>query len=234
MTAPVTPRQATDSYLTPACAALALRRWLDERAPEALSGMHWLDPFAGAGTLLRWVVGDDAGSHLRSHAFELQARWRPELEARLTPARVRTCDSMALADWSVRGGQVQPHVITNPPYVVTDDAVARLHAHARTHHRWVAALTRTDWWQHAGRDEVRPDHLLMLAWRPAFGFRRDKATGKLVLGTDRFTGYVWSIWAPVASTATELHWVERPFVAPALRDEHRTLARMAFDFGSAA
>jgi hypothetical protein len=196
--------------------------------------MHWLDPFAGAGMLLRWVVGDDAGAHLREHAFELERRWRPELELRLSPARVRTCDSMALADWSVRGGAVAPHVATNPPYIVADAAIARLHAHARAHHRWVAALTRTDWWQHAGRDVVRPDHLLMLAWRPSFGFRREKKTGKIVMGTDRFTGYTWAVWCPVASERTELHWLERPVVAKALVAEHRALARKAFTWSEEA
>lgn len=228
----MTVRQTTDCYLTPPCAALALRRWLDPRCGEVLDRGRWLDPFAGAGRLLHWVVGAHVGALIRSHAFELERRWLPELTESIGGSRVRLCDSMALADWSVHRGE-QPHIVTNPPYGVADEALARLHAHARTHHRWVAALTRTDWWQHPERDEVRPDHLLMLAWRPAFGFRREKKTGKVVLGTDRFTGYTWAVWAPIATGRTELHWLERPLVAKALVAEHKRLARMAFDWAEA-
>lgn len=243
----MTARQPTDSYLSPPCTALALRRWLWPRCAEVLAGHHIADPFGGAGTLLPWTVGDDAGSLLRCHAFELSPLWLPELETRLAASRVRICDSLGLADWSVMGGRVQPHIVTNPPYRYMDESIRRLHDHARTHHRWVCALTRLEWWQHEGgkakrdgtpslvRRDYMPDDLLILGWRPSFGFRRDKA-GKIVKGTDKSTGYAWCVWRPVAAAPSERRYelLTRPLVAKGLKDEHSRVARLAFGFGVAA
>lgn len=236
----MTARNPTDAYLSPACAALAIRAWFRRRAPEALLGGHWADIFAGAGTLLEWSVGSlvhpDVGHELlvplsRLHAVELDTRWRPELEARFAPRQVRFGDAFALP-WSVCAGLVHPHIVTNPPYGRTPEAIARLARHARLHRRWTAALLRTDWWQHPDRHTLRPDHFLLLEWRPAFGFRTEKSSGKVVLSTDRFTGYVWAVWAPIPTGRTELEFLERPHVPEALRLEHRRVARLAFDYAS--
>lgn len=230
----MTPRSPTDAYLSPPCAALALRAWLLDRCPDAVTGWHWLDPFAGAGTLLSWMLGGEVGTRVRLHAFEQDRRWRPELEARLSPARVRICDSFALADWSVAGGAAQPHVITNKPYGRTPEGVLRLASHARVNQRWSAGLMRTDWWQHPKRADVRPDWMLMLGWRPSFGYRREKNSGRVVMSTDRFTGYVWAVWEPVATGRTELEFLERPDVPAEFVAEHRRVARMAYDFEQVA
>lgn len=237
----MTPRNPTDAYLTPACAALVLRRWFRRHAPEALLGGHWADIFAGAGTLLEWAVGSlvhpDIGLELlvprsRLHADELDPRWRPELLARFNERQVRTRDSFEAARWDVCAGLVVPHIVTNPPYVRTPEAIVRLAQHARAHRRWCAALLRTDWWQHPERHLWRPDHFLLLEWRPAFGFRTEKGTGKVVLSTDRYTGYVWAVWSPVETGRCELEFLEKPSVPEALRLEHRRVARLAFDYAA--
>ena len=239
----MTPRQATDAYLTTPCAAIALGGHLAEHHPGLVDGgAPVLDPFAGAGTLVPWTLGDLLAGRV-GHAFELERRWRPELYRHLHPARVRFCDSLSCS-WLVAGGRVAPAVLTNPPFVAMDQAIARLYEHARTHRVLVAALTRTDWWQHPGRrgagdertvrEDFRPDTILMLRWRPAFGFRRDRATGKLLLGTDRFTGYVWAIWEPEPREHTRLLWATKPAVPRALKGEHKRLALMAYEFTEAA
>lgn len=223
----MTARSPTDAYLSPPCAALALRAWLRRVAPDAVQVGHWLDPFAGAGTLLEWTVGTTRSRH---HAVELDERWRPELAERFEAHNLRLADAFGLPDWSVCAGFVQPHIVTNPPYGRTPEAIVRLAQHARTQGRWCAALLRTDWWQHPERHLWRPDHFLLLEWRPAFGFREEKSTGKVVLSTDRFTGYVWAVWSPFPGRRAELEFLSRPEVPDELRAEHRRLARLAFDY----
>lgn len=222
-----TTRNKLDAYLSPPSAALALRYWLLERFPASI-GEHWLDPFAGPGTLLDWTL---AGQRARLHAFEMDARWRGELTSRIDPLRVRTCDSFALVDWTVLAGAIAPHLVTNKPFARTPEAIVRMVSHARTLQRLAAGLMRTDWWQHPQRSAMRPDHMLMLDWRPAFGWRWDKKTARLVWSTDRFTGYVWAVWAPTPTGRTELEWLDRPEVPPDLVAEHKRLARLAFTYG---
>lgn len=229
----MTLRSPTDAYLSPPCSALGLGRWLVRHCDQELATGHWADIFAGAGSLLEWTLFGLVPLS-RIHAFEQDRRWGPELRARVP--RARFCDSFALPDWSVSttAGLAQPHIVTNKPYARTPEGVLRLATHARTTQRWACALMRTDWWQHAKREAVRPDKMLMLSWRPAFGWRRDSQTGRLVWSTDRFTGYVWAVWAPVATGRTELEFLEKPDVPRELVLEHKRLARMAFDFSEAA
>lgn len=231
----MTARHPLDCYLTTADAALALRLDLEQHHPEELAGWHWLDQFAGPALCVSIVVGGvspDRGALRRTHAWELDTRWSEEIRTRIEPARMRVgVDSLALP-WLVHGG-VAPHIVTNFPFG-RDEAVGLLRKHAREHKRLVCALMRTDWWQHPGRfRDLRPDALLMLSWRPAFGFRRDDKTGKVSLSTDRFTGYVWALWTPRESVSTRFSVLERPEVPKGLRDEHRRLARMAYDFAAA-
>lgn len=210
-------RHPSDCYLTPPCAALALRAWLLARGDLPMA--PWLDPFAGAGTLLEWgVPADDA----EVHAFELDARWGAELRRRVGGAVRLGRDSLA-APWLIRGEA--PHVITNPPFGETLVAIGRAQAHAHVHGRWACALMRTDWWQHPRRSHLRPDHMLFLEWRPAFGLSKD---GRL--STD-YAGYVWCVWSPDHGEQTRAEFLSRPQVPDELRADHKRLARMAHEMG---
>lgn len=228
----MTARHPLDCYLSPGCTALALRSYLELHYPAELAGWHWLDMFAGPGLLVSTVVGGTDPGHgalARTHAWELDRRWRDDLHTRIEPARTRLGLDSFDVPWVVHGGRA-PHVVTNFPYG-RDEAVGALRLHAREHRRVTCALMRTDWWQHPGRwDEHRPDAMLMLSWRPAFGFRREKLTGKVVLSTDRYTGYLWALWAPEESAATRFEVLPRPEVPKPLVLEHRRLARKAYAF----
>lgn len=52
----MTDRHPMDCYVTPPCAAIAIGKWLEERWPHEVSDLDWLDPFAGPGTLLPWML----------------------------------------------------------------------------------------------------------------------------------------------------------------------------------
>ncbi|MCC7542475.1 MAG: hypothetical protein IT379_40025 [Deltaproteobacteria bacterium] len=228
----MTARHPLDCYLSPPCTALALRAHLEAspETAEALHGWHWHDPFAGPAymfeTLVRGVDGPPS-TRLRMSARELDTRWGDEICRRVYPAHARVGEDSFEHDWP------RAHVATNFPYG-RDEAVQRLRDHARTHGRYACALMRTDWWQHPGRfEELRPDELLMLTWRPGFGYRLDRASGKVVFSTDRYTGYVWALWAPRPAASCAFATLPRPEVPRALRDEHRRLARMAYDMAHA-
>jgi hypothetical protein len=218
-----TVRNPRDCYLTTSCAAMAIGDWFRRWAPAVETGDDVLDPFAGAGTLLEWA----GVPKLRAHAFEIDDCWAPELRSRIPAVNLRIGrDSLAMP-WMVAGRA--PHIATNNPYGVTRESVERLQAHAYEHRRWSAALLRTDWWQHEGRSQYRPDHFLMLEWRPSFAFRVDKH-GKLGKGTDQ-AGYVWAVWAPERTGTCLTEFLARPVVPAAWKAEHKRLARMAYDFG---
>lgn len=222
----MTARHPLDCYLTPPEVALAVHGYLRERAPEVLLE-PWLDPFAGAGRFVSWVVGGEAPPPLALvYAWDIDPRWHGDLAEVVLPARTRLGIDSIVAPWCVGGRPI--HVCTNHPFG-RDEAVQRLHDHARVHGRWALGVMRTDWWQHPGRfASLRPDAQLQLGWRPAFGYRLDKATGRLVLGTDRYTGYTVSVWRPERASRCELEVLARPKVTRALRDEHRRLARHAY------
>lgn len=208
-----------DCWLTPPCAALALRWWLTYRD---LGLEPWLDPFAGPGSLVSWGV--PLGRE--QFGFELDTRWERELRACVNAYSFRVGrDSFAL-DWSVRG-QV-PHIISNPPFSRTLDAVERARDHAFNRQRWACLLMRTDWWQHPNRSRMRPDHMLLLEWRPVFGLNRH---GKF--GTD-YAGYAWCVWVPIATGECRVEWLARPAVPKELVAEHRRLARLAHQMGHEA
>lgn len=213
-------RHPSDCYLTPGCAAFALRRWLLS-AEADVDLAPWLDPFAGAGTLLEW----GAPLAYERFAFELDRRWSAELVARVGPMNVRIGrDSLAMP-WLVRGSLSAPHVITNPPFGRTLEAIGRAQSHARVHGRWACVLMRTDWWQHPNRSHLRPDRMLFLEWRPAFGLNK-----KGQLSTD-YAGYVWCVWSPEPADETRVEFLQRPEIPDEMRAEHRRLARVAHEMG---
>lgn len=221
----MTARHPLDCYLTPPCVALAVHAYLCDRAPEVLHE-PWLDPFSGPGRFVAWVVAGTAAPPLALlHAWDLDPRWRRDLSQIILPARTRLGVDTIDMPWVVAGRAV--NIATNHPYGC-DAAVRRLHDQARVHGRWALGVVRTDWWQHPGRFEaLRPDAQLQLGWRPAFGFRADKA-GRIALGTDRFTGYTVSVWRPERAPRCELEVLTRPDVPRALKHDHKVLARHAY------
>lgn len=226
----MTARHPMDCYITPPCAARAMGIYLEASdLAEWYVEDDWLDPFAGPGTLLPWMLRlePEFVPDVQSHAFELDMRWDAEQRAYIPDMNRRLGrDSLAMT-WAVRG-QV-PHVATNIPFGVTTEALARCRTHAYDHERVACVLMRTDWWQHQGRSALRPDRMLLLEWRPAFGFRIDKR-GKVVLSTD-YAGYVWCVYEPRPTGRTEVDFLVRPEVPNHQRAEHKRLARLAFDMG---
>ena len=206
-----------DCWLTPPCAARAL-------GTRDLPRTHWLDPFGAAGTLPPWAFGMRPLSP-EVYAFDIDTRWQPELRANVLAMNTRLGHDSLAMDWRVR--DVVPHVVTNPPFGMTREALAKCRAHAYEHERYACVLMRTDWWQHRERSTLRPDHMLLLEWRPAFGLNRE---GRL--STD-YAGYVWCVYEPRATGRTEVAFLARPEVPDELRAEHKRLARLANQMGAA-
>lgn len=228
----MTARHPMDCYLTPPEVGHALGDWLFERF-HGIGADHFLDPFAGAGTLVPWTFFLPRGVVMPTHhAYELDMRWDAEQRAYVHAINRRMGrDSLAM-EWLVRGS-IAPHVVTNIPFGVTEKALARCRDHAYERNVTASVLMRTDWWQHQGRSSLRPDHMLLLEWRPAFGFRWDKQASRLVLSTD-YAGYVICVYEPCPTHHTEVHFLARPEVPIELRVEHKRLARLAYHMGHEA
>lgn len=201
-----------DCWITPPCAAIALGRWFCSMLPPFDLA---LDPFAGPATLVPWT-----GLAEHAHARELDPRW--ESEARTRAVSLHIGDSLASA-WLIDGRA--PHIVTNPPYGLTREAIERCRNHAYEHRRWACLLLRTDWWQHRNRSHLRPDHMLMLEWRPAFGLN-----SKQRLATD-YAGYSWACWMPAPTGRTSMSWLPRPEVPAEQCAEHKRLAMLAYHMG---
>lgn len=220
----MTARHPNDAYLTPPCAAIAIGRALfalPGYVPGAL-----LDPFAAAGSLLVWAGELCTDSRFDAvYAFEMDARWGPELGRRVHPFNTRLGRDSFAMPWTVFGHA--PHIITNPPFGRTQTAIEMAMDHARTHRRWAAVLMRTGWWQHPGRGHLAPDHFLALQWRPVFGMNKH-----LKFSTD-YAGYVWCVWEPNPTGICRMGWLARPEVPKEMVAEHRRLARLAHQMGAA-
>ena len=234
--AAVTARHPMDCYITPACAGLAIRHWM--MAAPGIAHHPFLDPFAGPGFLLQ--TGAPLGRAV--YAFELDQSWHDELRTRVPAYNIRIGrDSLAM-DWSVRGGKVRPHILTNNPYGVTVQSIEKARDYAYTHERYAALLLRVDVLHHPGREALEPDVKLSMRWRPKFAFhevrRRDKdtgqmvPTGKLALGSD-MSAYTWAIWNPKPTGETREVYVSKPDVPLDLEAEHRRLALLAYYKGAA-
>lgn len=220
-------RHPTDAYLSSPCSAIALYQWMHRDRP-ATTRMGVLDPFAGAGSLLRWFNVFGAAT---TYAIELDPRWEDELRAG-GHAHVRCPADAFDCGWSIDDGarEVTPMVVTNPPYQRVPEAVERAIAHARQAVTWSWLLLREDWFSHGGRPV--PDWYLKLRWRPSMGMTTDKA-GRRRPGTDRFTGYVWAGWGPFKQE-TRMAFLDRPVVSAEHVAEHRRLLERADGFREAA
>lgn len=222
----MTARHPMDCLLTPPDAARAMGSWLVER--EALyDDVPWLDPFAGAGTLLEWALGDPPGE-CELHAWELDTRWGPELRRRVPAINMRLGYNSLAMDWQVRDG-VRPHILTNPPYRFAHEAIARAAEYSVRHRRWVCMLLRTDIWQHPEPPlERSADHYLSLKWRPLFGLNKHGRMGS------ESSGSQWNVWSPRGQrwgAERAFEFLLRPDVPDELRVEHKRLARMAYEMG---
>lgn len=209
----VTDRHPNDCYLTGPDVGFALRPILG----SIVAGRPVLDPFAGAGTLLSWAAPDS-----QHHAWELDSRWRPHLYERVAPIRVRTGLDSIVTHWPAGWA-----IVTNPPFGPLPQAIERARQHHDETGQPIAYLTRTDWWQHAGRPALAgPDCSIgLLEWRPAFGWRWDDKAKRLVWSTD-YAGYCWALWGVKAPT-----FIARPEVPAELVAEHKRLARIAYEMG---
>ena len=215
-------RHPTDCYITSPEAAVALKQWWPVLyTAEFLASALIIDPFAGPGTLARWVSQPSNPIVVR----ELDPRWADELRWR---HHVVWCprDSLQGA-WTDDYQYDEALLVTNPPYSRTAEAVAlaRRFAAAPGHASWL--LLREDWFSHPGRP--LPHYHLKLRWRPAMGLQLDKRTGKRRPGTDR-AGYVWAGWTGPSTgeeTTCTLHVLDRPEVPAEWRAEHRRLLEIA-------
>jgi len=229
----MTDRHPMDCYITPPCAASAFGGYLGEHFPDEWAEGDWLDPFGGPGTLLPWMLRLDAEfvPCVQAHVFELDTRWEEDQRAYVhTINRRLGRDSFAMS-WQPRGRT--PHIATNPPFKSTREALKRCREHAYDNGVIAGVLMRTDWWQHQKRSLLRPDRMLMLEWRPAFGWRFDTKTKQLVWSTD-YAGYVWCLYEPRATGRTATDFLARPTVPKHLHVEHKRLARIAYHMGQAA
>lgn len=198
---------AFDCWITPPCAAIVIREYLAPR----IRGARVLDPFGGPGFLAQ-IVSPTCS------VIEMDARWEPVLREQGVDHRIG--DAFDDGDWP------RADVATNPPYGRTQDAVAELQCHSYAHRVYSCALLRAEWWQHHGRRQYLPDEMLLLTWRPGFGY--SARTGKW--GTDS-QGYAWCIWHPVPTGECRVRWVDRPEVPAALVAEQKRLARIAYEWG---
>lgn len=212
-------RHPRDCYLTTPEAAEGLRNVLLQHGDlSALEAARFFDPFGGPGQMLRHA---SPSAHI--HVQEIDERWRAHAEA-FVPSFVQAN--------SLVGPWPDDHCITNTPYHANEPALGRVLRHVAN---WffAACLLRTDWFQH--EDRPRPDCMALLEWRPAMGVTIEKRTGKLKLGTDQFTGYVWAIWKgagnPLGLDLPPLVWVKRPVVDKAAKLKHRQLAFTAYEWG---
>lgn len=195
-------RRDADFYPTTPCAGIAVRRWLAERYPHHLVGGTWLDPAAGPGLLLEYVVP----LRYKRKGIELQECFAGELHHRA---------AVAITDNALNLAWFADNVLMNPPFSLATEFVRAGLTHTRRTGGLLVALLRTGWLQAASRLDVPlPTHLLLLTWRPSFD-----GSGQ----TDTFS-YAWMIWDP----AEQLHFVERltrPLVPAAMLAEHQRLAR---------
>lgn len=197
-------RRYADYYPTPPCAGMALRRWLAEYCPRELEMDDWLDPAAGPGLLLEYVVP----MRRQRRAIELQEEFIKELLSRVEVPRWTNALS---APWD--GAE---HIVMNPPFALATEFIKRGLEHIAETGGLLCALLRTGWLQAAARLEVPlPSHLLLLTWRPSFD-----GSGQ----TDTFS-YAWMVWD--ATNRSQLHLLdrlERPPVPAELAETHQRLA----------
>lgn len=229
----VTDRHPMDCYLTPPCAARAIGIWTELHAQDAYAEGDWLDPFGGPGTLPAWMLQLEPEfiPDIQSHVFELDTRWNVEQAAYAHYLNRRVGYDSLTMPWLVRSGA--PNIITNPPFGETAKALTRCREHAYDHRVYACALMRTDWWQHDAAKRwlaLKPDRFLLLGWRPAFSWRMEPKSGRLVWSTD-YAGYVWCVWEPRPTGHTEVELLVKPTVPKHLALEHKRLARIAYDMG---
>jgi hypothetical protein len=185
-----TERREADFYPTPPCAVEALRLWFVQKFGAAPLQERWLDPAAGAGSLLHWF----GVPHARRYALEF--REGPKVEADLARfvASARTVTGVNSLD--VSWGHVI-NVIANPPFTMLTPFMERMDREQAARGGFTISMTPTQWWQAQSRKHIRrPHYFLPLCWRPAFmgagGAQYDVA---------------WSVWAPEAPPATETAWL---------------------------
>lgn len=172
-------RQALDDYPTP--------RWCVHRLLEryALAGGLWLEPCAGAGSIIRAVgeVRDD----VRWYANELNTAYGPALRALPSVELVGHADARTLAPpppLSV--------IITNPPFGPSLEILEpMLHSGAR-----VAFLQRLNWAAGPRRERFRTlfPSVYVLPDRPSFIDTYEAETPHILKpGTDSIE-YAWFIF----------------------------------------
>lgn len=201
-------RRENDYYPTPPCASYGLRAWLNRNV--GVEGA-WQDPAAGYGRLLVDMVDVPA------------LRFAMDVDPRHQSSLAEYCDTVVIGNAFEVPWNAACHIVMNPPFNELEGFHRRGHDHARGHDRVVCMLTRTGYWQAAARNVLpRPDHLLLMTWRPSFD-----GTGQ----TDSYS-YCWAVWDGAIAddelkTRCQVSWIERPPVPAEAVVWHRVLAAHA-------
>ncbi len=188
-------RRDADFYPTPPCAVVALREWFTQAFSEAPLQERWLDPAAGAGSLLEWF----GVAFERRYALEYRdsEKVRLDLARFVSPARTITGIDSLRVSW----GHVK-HVIANPPFTLLTEFVERMVDSHDDRAGYTIVMTPTQWWQAQSRRHIRrPDYFLPLCWRPPF-------MGQGAAAYD----VAWCLWVPNSDKVTRTVWLDRPHI----------------------
>lgn len=193
-----------DYYPTPPDVVEALRVALYasfEGCIALTAGDAWLDPAAGAGTLLEWLGID----HELRHAIELRPEAEAEIEGRTPRGHVRIGDAMAMA-WP------EGNIAANPPFSAMEGFVRRI-VGAGSHHFLSAVLMPTQWLQAQRRADIPPPaYFWPLKWRPSFR-----------LSGGAMHDVAWAVWVAGHTGPTTCAWLPRPTATADKRAEYRRL-----------
>lgn len=195
-----------DYYPTPPDAVEALRIALCDIG-GTIEDYEWLDPAAGAGTLLEWL----GVPRQQRHAIELRADAEPHLLERVDRARLHVGVDALAVPWPEG-----PNLVANPPFNLLDAFVRRIVAEldASEKPRVAAVLMPTQWLQAQSRADIRPPKFLWaLRWRANFRAEGGGAAHDVA----------WAVWGTSEWLHTSMKWLPRPAVPGERFDKFRAI-----------
>lgn len=194
-----TERIEHDYYPTPPDVVEALRRQLRAKLPWVMPDgfpfrqQAFLDPAAGAGTMLHWLEID----HANRHAIEIRTDLDDMLGRFVAPQQTRTGVDALNIDWP------PAHIVCNPPFKLLDAFVRKALNHICDHRTSIAAILMPTQWMQAQRREwfPTPNYFWPLRWRPRFRPGSGNAMHDVA----------WAVWQHDANyDAGQVSWLSRP------------------------